>query len=242
MSFFYRLDARSKLFFIFLLTFLVFLTDKLLAAVSLVSCFFIIRLAAGVPFYPVKFFKNLSFLAVLIIIMQTFFGPGEPAVFITLFGYPVEFKSEGFFLGIVIICRIAALFLILPVFTETTPPDKIAAGLCAMGFNYKTAFIITAAFNLIPVFIKEAFVIMDAQKLRGMKRSGIKAFTFLLIPLMLGAMRKAQNSSIAMDSRAFGILKRRTWINKPQMKINDFLFIFACIVFASCMLYIGLVL
>ena len=239
MSFFLKLDARAKFFFILLLTLLVFIIDKLPSAVCLVSVFLLIRLAAGVPFHPIKFVKSLSLLAVFIILMQTFFGPGEPADFSIPFGYTFKIKLEGFILGIVIVCRIAALYLIFPVFTETTPPYKITSGLCAIGFNYKTAFVITTAFNLIPVFVKEAHVIIDAQRLRGMKRSGIKAFVFLLVPLMLSAMRKAQNSSIAMDSRAFGIYKKRTWTDSPKMKVFDFLFIFACIVFASCMLYIN---
>jgi len=250
MSVLYKLDARTKLFFVFLLTLLVFLIDKLPVVVSLLLSFIILRLAVKIPFRGFKFFKNLTLLAIFIILMQTFFGPGENFIVKPLFppSFPLlgglgSLKWDGFILGLVIICRLSAMMLLLPVFTETTPPNQIAAGLCAVGFNYRTAFIITTAFNLIPLFREEALVIMDAQKLRGVRSferrsfdrgslfSGIKAYTGLAIPLMLGAMRKAQSSSVSMDSRAFGVYKTRTWIDIPQMKRIDCFFIASCVVF-----------
>lgn len=167
--------------------------------------------------------------------MQTIFGPGESYIVKSLFSLPV--KPDGFILGLIIVCRLASLLIILPVFTETTPFNKIASGFCALGFNYRSAFIITTAFNLIPIFKEEAFVIMDAQKLRGVRKTGIKTYAGILVPLMLGAMRKAQNSSIAMDSRAFGIYNTRTWIEKPCMKTYDYIFMVSCIVFTSCFLF-----
>ena len=94
---------------------------------------------------------------------------------------------------------------------------------------------------------------MDAQKLRGMRlfererrpfKGGslfarLKAYSGLVLPLVLGAMRKAQVSSVAMDSRAFGVYKTRTWLDKPVMKMCDYFFIFACIVFSAAVLFLN---
>jgi len=238
MSIFYKLDTRTKLFFILLLTLLVFLVDKLPVAVCLVITFFVIRFTAKIPFHALKMIKNLTLLASVVILMQTIFGPGETYILKPLIppSFPVlggmgALKWEGFNLGLVIVCRLAALFILLPIFTETTPPSQISTGLCSLGFNYRSAFIITTAFNLIPFFRKEALIIMDAQKLRGVRTLGLKAYAGLLFPLLLGAMRKAQISSVAMDSRAFGIYNKRTWSEKPKMKTYDFLFMAACVVF-----------
>jgi len=244
MSVFYIFDARSKLFFIILLTILVFLIDKLPVAVCLLLFVIVVRLASKVPFRILKLLKNLTLLAAFIILMQSFFGPGENYILKPIFPYsfPVlggigHIKKEGFFLGLIIICRLAALLIILPVFTETTPPHKIAAGLCALGLNYRISFIITTAFNLIPFFKDTTLIIMDSQKLRGLRAFGIRAYVSLLFPLMLSAMRKAQVSSIAMDSRAFGIYKTRTWTNKPRMKTSDFYFIICSIIFFGCIIF-----
>jgi energy-coupling factor transport system permease protein len=247
MSVFFILDARTKLFIILLFTFLVFFIDALPAAVCMLISFTIIRFMAGIPLRGFKNIKNLTLLAVFIIIMQTLFGQGEtyiikpvfPASF-PLFGGAGSLKWEGLIFGIVIVCRLASLMLVLPVLTRTTSPYKIASGLCALGVNYRTAFIITTALNLIPLFKDEAFAIMEAQKMRGMSKFGIKSYIKLLVPLMLGAMKKAQVSAVAMDSRAFGVYKTRTWLDKPKMKPLDYFFIAGCVVFFIIMMFINL--
>jgi len=229
MSVLYKLDARTKLIFVFLFSLLVFLINRLPVAICLLLFFIVIRFLAGVPFRRVKFLMNFTLLAVFVILMQAVFGPGQTYIL-------KPFKWDGLFFGLLIVCRLSAIMLLLPIFTETTPPNLISAGLCALGFNYRTAFIITTAFNLIPFFREEGLAIMDAQKLRG-SSSGIKAYSSIAVPLMLGAMRKAQNSSVSMDSRAFGVSKTRTWIDKPKMQTRDFLFITACVVFFPVFLF-----
>jgi energy-coupling factor transport system permease protein len=137
-----------------------------------------------------------------------------------------------------IVCRLFSLIIILPLLTSTTSPERLATGLSAMGFQYRTAFIITTALNLIPFFKEEAGIIMDAQKLRGM-RPGLRAYASLAVPLVLGAMRKAQISSVAMDSRAFGVYKTRTWLDKPRMKGYDLIAILICMACVSCLLFVN---
>ena len=251
MSVLYKLDPRTKLLFVLMFTVLVFFVNKLPAAVFLLVSFIVIRLAAKIPFRNIKFIKNLSLLAVFVILMQALFGPGANYIVNPLFppSFPVfggmgSLKWDGLILGLVVVCRLVSVMILFPVFTETTSPHGLAAGLCGLGFNYRIAFIITTAFNLIPLFKEEALVIMDAQKLRGMHLfergsffAGFKASCGLVLPLVLGAMRKAQVSSAVMDSRAFGVYKTRTWLEKQRMKTGDFLFIFSCVVFSAAVLF-----
>jgi len=257
MSFCFKIDARIKLICVFLLTILVFLVDKLPAAVLLLTFVITFRLTSGIPFRITGFFWNLTLLAAMVIALQTLFGPGTRYIIKPLIPSSFPFlggtgslKWEGLTLGIVIVCRLASLMLFLPVFTETTPPHQIAAGLCAAKINYRSAFIITTAFNMIAFFREEALHIMNAQKLRGICSfenrqtsffNGIKAYISLLIPLILVGMRKAQCSSAAMDSRAFGVYKTRTWLDKPRMKSNDFWFIFICLALFTGILFINFI-
>jgi len=246
MSVFFNLDARTKLFFVLLLTFLIFFINTLIASVCLLLSFIVIRFVIRIPLKGFKNLKNLTLLAIFIILIQTLFYPGETFILKPLFPASFPFlggigslKWEGFILGIVIICRLAALMLLLPMLTLTTSPYQISNGLCALGVNYRVAFVITTALNLIPAFKEEALLIMDAQKLRGMRKFGIKSYINLLVPLMLGAMRKAQASSMVMDSRAFGVYKTRTWLEKPKMKSLDFFFIIGSVVFFVIMMFIN---
>ena len=244
MSFFKKIDARIKLFFILLLTLSVFLVDRFSAAVILLVSFTVIRLSSGVPFRSFSFFKNLSLLAAIIILMQTLFASGDSYIIKPLFpenipiiGGAGSLKWEGLAIGIVTALRLAALMILLPVFPETTPPDKIACGLCSLGLNYRIAFIITTAFNLVSFFREEAQLIMNAQRLRGMRNFGIKAAAALLVPLVLSAMKKAQRSSEAMDCRAFGVYNTRTWTVLPKMKMIDFIFSFFSLLFFSGLIF-----
>jgi len=246
MSVFYNLDARTKLFIIILLTFLIFLLNTLTSAACLLLSLIVMNISLRIPFKSFYFTLNLTLLALFIIIIQTIFGPGETYIVKPLFPTSFPFlggvgslKREGFILGIVIVCRLIALIFLLPMLTLTTPPYKISMGLNALGVNYRAAFIITATLNFIVLFKEEAQLIMDAQRLRGMRKFGMKSYINLLNPLMLGAMRKAQTSSVVMDSRAFGVYKTRTWLEKPKMNSIDFVFIAGSIVFFAIIMFIN---
>jgi energy-coupling factor transport system permease protein len=243
MTLLYKLDPRTKLLIILLLTVTVFLVNKLPTAVFMLLSFVIIRQALKIPFLGIKYLKNLSLLAVFIVLIQTLLYPGENYVLFHLFNWVLPLSREGFILSLVVICRLFSLIVLLPLLTATTSADRLATGLSALGFQYRTAFIITTALNLIPFFKEEASVIMDAQKLRGAARRGtrpgIRAYASLAVPLVLGAMRKAQISSVAMDSRAFGVYKTRTWLDKPQMKGYDFTAILICTLYIAGLLFVN---
>jgi len=220
-----KLDPRVKLLSVMLITIIVFIVDKFPVSVCLVLILILVRLWSKVSLFRIRYLLNLSLLAAFIILIQTFFG-------------------GGLFLGLVITCRIFSLMLIFPILTQTSTPHELAAGLYALGLPYRIAFIITTAFNQVSHFSREAGLIMDAQKLRGLnvfenRRAGlgkVKAYAEICLPLVLGAMRKAQISAAAMDSRAFGVHNTRTWLSKPKMKHGDYLFILGCCIFAAILL------
>jgi len=248
----YKLDPRTKLISVLLFTVMVFFVDNLFILLCLLIIITVVRQMIKIP-GAVKLFKNFAMLAVFIILLQALFGPGENFIVKPLFpdSFPLiggmgSLKREGLFLGFAVVCRFCFLIILFSVFSETTSPYSLAAGLTSLGFHYITAFIITSAFNLIPFFKNEALTIMDAQKLRGMRSlekpwsiSGLKACSMLALPLVLGAMKKAQTSSVVMDSRAFGVYNKRTWLDKPEMKPADFLFLFACVLFSAVVLFLN---
>jgi len=243
MSFFYILDPRTKLLFVMTFALLVFFVDKFFISVCLMFLLFIIYLAAKIPFPEIKRIRNLSLLALFIITMQTLFGSGNNMINLFFRGI-ISFNSVGFFLGLLIVCRLTAMLLLFSVFTRTTPPYSLAAGLNALGLNCRAALTIMFSFSLVYHFREEALVIMDAQKLRGMRSlekgsfiARAKAWSGITLPLMLGAMRKAQNSAVVMDSRAFGAYKTRTWLEKPKMKAVDIIFIFFIVVIFAGFLF-----
>ncbi|MCL2243932.1 MAG: energy-coupling factor transporter transmembrane protein EcfT [Treponema sp.] len=261
MSVFYKIDPRVKIFIVLLFTVLIFIIDRLMVTVFLMSSFLILRLAAKIPFRRTGYIKMFSMLAVFIIVVQILFYPGEKYILRPLFpsSFPLlggmgALKLEGLFSGLTICFRLTALMLLLPMFTVSTTPEKISAALVSFGLNYRVAFIITSAFNMIPLFEEEGRIIMDAQKLRGMSAfesrfflTRLKAYPALVVPLVLCAMRKAQLVSVVMDSRAFGVYKTRTWLpaggerseNGLKLKRMDYLTIVFCVIFSVIILFLN---
>ena len=253
MQIIYKLDPRTKILLVLLFTTLVFLVNVLSVTAGLLFVVLFFRIAGRIPFKSIKSFIILTMLVIFMIIIQILFGPGENYIVKPLFPHTFPFlggmgalKWDGLITGLVIGCRLAALMLILPMFTETTAPEQIACGLAALGFNYRVSFIITTAFNLIPLFEEEGRAIIDAQKMRGLRFleegsffTRLKVYPGLVVPLVLGAMRKAQSASAAMDSRAFGVYKSRTWLEKPAMKVRDYTALSVCFVFSALTLFLN---
>ncbi|MDR0503676.1 MAG: energy-coupling factor transporter transmembrane protein EcfT [Treponema sp.] len=262
----FNYDPRVKIILVLLFTVLIFLVDKPALIVCLLLSFLFLRVAAGVHLHFKGVFKNVFTLVVFMVLLQGLFAPGENYIIKPLFPHSFPFlggmgslKLEGLYLGLIIGCRIFALMLLLPFLTDTTPAHRIATALGAFGIDYRVSFIITTALNLIPLLAEEGRAIMDAQRLRGMRSferrsferrsferrsfgirfsffAKFKAYPGIVIPLVLGAMRKAQKTGIAMDARAFGVYKTRTWLEKPVMKKNDYFLLFFCVFFFAAVL------
>jgi energy-coupling factor transport system permease protein len=187
-----------------LFTSLVFIIDNLFI-VSVQTLMYIgLCLAAGIPLK--KIFasgKYLLPLVALLIGLQTVFG-------------------RGLFTGLMTGCRVISLSVLMPVLTTTTDIQLLALGITRLGLNYRAAYIITSTLNLVPLFEAEARLIMDARKLRGMKSVKLAEYPAIALPLMIKVMRQAQMASLAMDSRAFGAYRTRTWLREIQFSTLDY--------------------
>jgi energy-coupling factor transport system permease protein len=85
---------------------------------------------------------------------------------------------------------------------------------------------------MIPILQNELGVIMDAQKLRAFQTfeegklvDKVKAYPTLVIPLIVGSMRSAQQMGVAMDSKAFGTNKNRTFLDDITFQTRDWVFL-----------------
>ncbi len=131
----------------------------------------------------------------------------------------VGLRYQGLIFSLLLTVRLMALLVLMPMVIKSTRLDLFSLGLVKIGLPYRIAYMGTTAINMVPTFSDEIRVIMDAQKMRGMTvfEEGktwekVKAWTTLVVPLVIGAMRRAQQMGVAMDTRAFGASKKRTYI------------------------------
>jgi len=167
------------------------------------------------------FLKLLLVLIVMLVTIQAIFQTGETV----LFG-PVTL--EGLIYGFLISYRLITLFLLMPLVIMTTDIYYISLGLVKLGMPYKYAYMATTALNMVPTLQEEIQTIMEAKKLRastvyedGNILQKMKAYPTLVVPLVIGTMRRANQMGIAMDARSFASSKSRTYLLDTHMRNSD---------------------
>ena len=124
-------------------------------------------------------------------------------------------------------------FSIIPIaliFMVATNPSEFAASLNKIGVNYKIAYSVSIALRYIPDIQHEYRDISFAQQARGIDMSKkakvterIKNSTAILMPLIFSSLERIETISSAMELRAFGNKKKRTWYSQRDFKTNDYL-------------------
>ena len=90
----------------------------------------------------------------------------------------------------------------------------------------------------------EAQNIIDAQQSRGyeMETSGfinqVKNLFPLLVPLIICSIKRAFNVAEALESRAFGSKKERTFFHSINYSVKDWLFTICLLIFLIMAIYV----
>lgn len=124
-------------------------------------------------------------------------------------------------------------FSIIPMallFMVTTNPSEFAASLNKIGVSYKIAYSVSIALRYIPDVQRDYQDISFAQQARGIDMSKkekltkrIKNSASILMPLIFSSLDRIEAISSAMELRAFGSNKKRTWYNGRPFKLGDYI-------------------
>ena len=127
-------------------------------------------------------------------------------------------------------------FSIIPIallFVVATNPSEFAASLNKIGVSYKIAYAVSIALRYIPDVQRDYIEISFAQQARGIDMSKkekiskrIKNALSILMPLIFSSLDKIETISTAMELRAFGNKKDRTWYSARPFKNVDYIAVF----------------
>jgi energy-coupling factor transport system permease protein len=249
-SILHRLDPRVKLIILVFLTIEVFFIKTFVAlGVMFFSILFLWAIAKMSPRMIIKYLKMMMVLFIILIIMQAIFYPGATKLVDPLIpeaspilGGMGDITLEGIVFGVLLCWRVLTLICMLPLLLVTTTVEELALAMVKMGLPYKIAFTTTTALNQLPLLQTEVVQIMNAQKLRGFTvfENGkilqkFKAFPTLVVPFVMGAMRRANMMGVAMDSRAFGTSSTRTYITSIRMHSKDWVISALCMIYIVCL-------
>jgi len=146
--------------------------------------------------------------------------------------------------ALAMVLRLIVLITAFSVFFLTTHPDDLAQALIQMKVPFDFAFALSMATRYVPTLAREAQTIMDAQMSRGLElqKGGltqkIKNLIPLIIPLIVNSVRRALSIAESLESRAFGAIKKRTYLYQLKLKKNDFIFITFLTLYLLLMIYI----
>ena len=130
------------------------------------------------------------------------------------------------------------------IFFLTTSPDDLGLALEQSYFPYEFSFAFTTAIRFVPELAKEAQIIVDAQRSRGLELEGgnilkrIRNYVPILIPLIVSAIRRSMELAEAMESRCFGAVKKRTSLHVLKIRSLDYLVITVTILVLAVSAYI----
>ncbi len=232
----HKIDPRMKIILTVLYIISLFLAKSLLSFGLIVLFTLMMIFLSGIKFKVIaKGLKPLVFIIVFTMILNIFGrgGEGEPLVSL---GF-LRIYREGIVYSIYMIVRIVCLLCGTSVLlTYTTSPIALTDGIeqLLMPLSvikvpvHEFAMMMTIALRFIPTLIEETDKIMSAQKARGADFSSgglvrrVKALIPILIPLIVGAFRRADELAVAMECRCYRGGAERTRMTKLHMHPRDF--------------------
>ena len=239
-DFFKQLYPLTKLFLSLTLILSAFIVPSYIYGYSMIIiCGIIVSLENKSKVYCKRIFFSLFWLFTAIFIIQSIFLPsGEVWM---KFGF-ISIYKEGVMKAVNLTSKLTAVVSALTMLTLITPVKTFTLALEKKGLNPKAAFILMLTLHMIPEMKKQANVIMDSQKARGVETEGnvfvrAKALIPVFIPLVLSSIANTEERAIMLEARGFSIGEKRTILydieetkNDKIMKIMLAIFIVLCIV------------
>lgn len=187
--------------------------------------------------YFILFFLLLN--ALLIFIFAPYQGVeiyGSRTDLLHLIG-PYTITKEQIFYELNVVLKYFATIPMALLFILTTDPSEFAASLNKLGVSYKAAYTVSIALRYIPDVQRDYKDISFAQQARGIDLSKkeklskrIKNSAAILMPLIFSSLERIDKISLAMELRAFGNNKKRTWFNRRKFEKRDYISILVLII------------
>ncbi|MFC1871083.1 energy-coupling factor transporter transmembrane component T family protein [Chloroflexota bacterium] len=131
-------------------------------------------------------------------------------------GTPV-ITVEAIAFGTVMALRLLVIISTFTLLNLTIHPDDIMAALLKMKFPYKSVMITSLSTRFVPCLIEDESRISDGHRARGLELENgswlrrVKNRAVITVPLLANSLDRAVQVAEAMEARAFGTGKRRTY-------------------------------
>ena len=231
----HKLDPRMKIILLILYIVVLFIAKSVVSYILIIISTVLLIYLSKIPFK--LYFKGLKPLIFIIIftgLLNVLYSQGPYICEFWIF----KISINGIINAVKMIIRIILLVMSTSILTYTTSPVLLTSGLERLLSPLKVikvpvhefSMMMTIALRFIPTLLEETDKIMSAQKARGadfesgglMKR--IKALVPIIIPLLVSAVRRAEELATAMQCRCYnGDSKNRTRFVQYSLCVRDYI-------------------
>ena len=176
--------------------------------------------------------KFFLFLCLLIIVINALASNrGSHILYQIPFAIPIvgapKITLEAILCGVGNSLRLLAIFSTFTMLMFTIHPDDLMLALIKAKLPYKSVLVTSLSTKFVPALIDDAQCITDVQRCRGLEvdKGGriqrAKNHMLITIPLLSNSLDRAVQVAEAMESRAFGSGKNRTFYKELTMTRLD---------------------
>ena len=252
-SFIHRLDPRTKLLATIALIAIVFVSQGFSGFLLIAAFVLICAATTGIHLkFLIRGLKPLMFIIIFTFVLNLFFQTGGNVLVQVGF---LRITDSGLRMASFMALRLILLVISSQLLTLTTSPISLTDGLeslfrplQAIHFPaHEIAMMMSIALRFIPTLMDEADKIMKAQKARGANfETGsivarAKAMVPLLVPLFVGAFRRAEELALAMDARCYRGGAGRTRMKQLKYGKNDLLAAMAILLLLAAVIVLNTV-
>ena len=224
-----HVDPRTKIAVVMMISSLAIVVTQLSMLVFLFGVGLILaKLFDGHFMSVLKKVQKLMYLLIGIIILQSIFNQEG----ITLIG----FRSIALITDVGLIKGLSYLFRILIILVSgtilsTSSEIELIGALIKCKIPYDFAFMVALGIRFMPIFMNEFKDTIIAIELRGIQikqlkvREKIELYSYILSPIVIGALDKAKKLSLSIEMRGFRAHPKRTSHFQLKFRSIDYIII-----------------
>lgn len=248
-SYWHRLDARAKIFIVFLVLILSLLTVSFVFYLVILAALIIALFSARVS--PGTLFRNFQPLMVIVLITfiyhLVFSGRGTETLY-SFFGFEITrgALSRACFFSLRLIIFITMAYLV----TLTSSPSELAEAFISILKPLKRigvpvndlGLVLFIAIRFIPILYEEFNAIKNAQIIRGVNFAGsvfnrIKKTGYILIPVFVAAISRADDLAMAIEARGYDSNRERTFYTRMSFGGREWFFLLSGTILVFILFY-----
>lgn len=234
-SFVHKMDARVKIFLMVAYIVAIFFIKSYFGYALTAMVILFLSLVSKVPITKIlKSVKRIAFIVIITALLNLFFiKEGNLLAEWWIF----HITDYGINYAAMMALRLIFLVIGTTYLTLTSTPTELTDGIESLLSPLKyikvpvhdIAVIMSIALRFIPTLMEETTKIMNAQKARGATfdtghlYERAKALLPVLIPLFVGAFRRADELALALDARCYNATPNRTKYKVQRVTYRDFL-------------------